>query len=259
MKPYGPTLLPIDAPPLAFKQPGGVGAVIRPGSRGLGGEDTLFIDLQKGIFAVADGAARAEGASQRFLDGFACMATRFRGIDRAQTRTSGEIPKLLERFKTATESILADIPYGDSTTFTGLLLPRCDTGHVGLLFHCGDSLLFRHTPETGLRQVSQTNFWMVGRSKKLYQAEAFPAPPGSVFLLATDGISDLQFSGPAGMEECVTRSIRENPVEAVPGDLLGRYDISPWPVDDLALIAVRPEGIGPSREQVFLGGLPFRA
>lgn len=182
------------------------------------------------------------------------MAAGFRAIDWAQTRRSSEIPEVLHRFRTSTESILADIPYGDASTFTGLLVLKCNTGPVGLLYHCGDSLLLQYTRESGLRQVSQTNFWMVGRSKRLYQAEAFPAPPGSVFILATDGFSDLQFSGPAGMEGCVARSVRENPVEAVPGDLLVRYDVSPWPVDDLALITVRPEGLGPSRERVFLGG-----
>ncbi len=241
-------------PPTSFKQPGGVGAEIRPGRGGPKGEDVIFMDLRKGLFAVADGAGRARGSSQRFLARFARVAARFRGIDWANLHRSSEIPVILDRFKTATESILAETPYGDASTFTGLLLLQCDTGPAGILYQCGDSLLLQYTQETGLRQISKTNFWMVGRSKKLYQAGAFPVPPGSVFILATDGISDLRFSEPARMEGCLARSIRENPVESVPGDLLARYDVSTLPVDDLALIAVRPEGLGASREQVFLGG-----
>ena len=237
-----------------FKLAGGVGATVRPGRAGPNGEDAIFMDLRKGLFAVADGTGRARGASQRFLSRFARMAAGFRGIDWAQTHTSDEIPEALRRFKGATESILAETPYGESSTFTGLLLLQCDKGPVAILCHCGDSLLFRFTPETGIQQVSRTNFWMVGRSKKLYQAEAFPVPPGSIFLLATDGISDLRFTGFGGMKNCLALSIRANPVEAVPGDLLKRYDTSPWPVDDLALITVRPEGLGASQERILLGG-----
>lgn len=240
--------------PPSFNQLSGVGAAVRPGRGGPKGEDVIYMDLRKGLFAVADGAGRARGASQRLLSELARMAEGFRGIDWADKRRVSEIPEVLQRFRTAIESILADIPYGDTSTFTALLVLRCDTGPVGLLCHCGDSLLFHFAPETGLRQVSQTNFWMVGRSKKLYQAEAFSAPAGSVFILATDGISDLQFSRFQGMEGCLVRSIRENPVEDVPGDLLARYDVSSWPVDDLALITIRPEGLGASQERIFLGG-----
>ena len=238
--------------PFSFEQPGGVGAKMRPGRGGPSGEDVIFMDLRKGLFAVADGAGRASGASHRFMAKFARMVLGFRGIDWVQTRRSSEMLEVFEQFKTSTESILADISYGEASTFTALLVLRCDTGSVGLLCHCGDSLLFQFDPETGLRQVSQTNFWMVGRSKRLYQTEGFPAPAGSIFVLATDGISDLRFSEPARMKGCLARSIQENPVEAVPGDLLARYDVSTSPVDDLALIVVRPEGLGPSQEQVFI-------
>ena len=159
--------------PPSFNQLSGVGAAVRPGRGGPKGEDVIYMDLRKGLFAVADGAGRARGASQRLLSELARMAEGFRGIDWADKRRVSEIPEVLQRFRTAIESILADIPYGDTSTFTALLVLRCDTGPVGLLCHCGDSLLFHFAPETGLRQVSQTNFWMVGRSKKLYQAEAF--------------------------------------------------------------------------------------
>jgi len=66
--------------PFSFEQIGGVGAKIRPGRGGPSGEDVIFMDLRKGLFAVADGAGRASGASHRFMAKFARMVLGFRGI-----------------------------------------------------------------------------------------------------------------------------------------------------------------------------------
>lgn len=225
---------------------------MRLGRGGPCGEDVIFIDLHKGLFAVADGAERAGGASQRLMAGFGCMAETFTGMDWEVAHRSGDIPGMVEQFRKTTESLLADIPYGDAATFTALQVLPCDKGTVGVLCHCGDSLLFRFDPPNWFRQISRTNFWMAGRSKKVYQAEAFPAPAGSVFLLATDGIWDLRFSGSSGMEACLIPLIHETPVEEIPGSLLMRYDISDQPVDDVALIAVKPQGLRPSIEQIVI-------
>ncbi len=225
---------------------------MRLGRGGPQGEDAIFMDLQQGLFAVADGSERASGASQRLTNRLARMAADFRGVGRALTRGSGDVTRVVERFKGAVESVLAAVPYGDATTLTALMVVRCPKETMGILCHSGDSLLYHYNPESGLRQISQTNFWMAGRSKKVYQAEAFPSPAGSVFLLATDGIWDLRFPGPSGMEGCLAESIQETPVAGVPGDLLARYDSGSGTVDDVALIAVRPEGLRRSREQIFV-------
>lgn len=148
--------------------------------------------------------------------------------------------------------MLAQIPYGDATTFTALKVLRCDTGNRGILCHCGDSLMFMFDPQWGLRQITQTNFWLAGRSKKVYQADAFPVPSGAIFLLSTDGISDLRFAGSVGMQACLVHSIKNRSVDKVPEDLLSQYDQSRQPVDDIALIALSPEHLRPSEEQVFI-------
>jgi len=251
-KPSSRNGLTIDHTGLSFEQPGGIAAKMRLGRYGPYGEDAIFVDLQKGVFAVADGTGRASGASLRFIARFACAASSLRDLNWAKTLEIGETPAVLARFKAETESILADTAYGETSTFTALLLLRTDRGTMGLLCHSGDSLAFQFVPGSGLRQLTQTNFWMVGRSKKLYQVESIPAPAGSVFLLATDGISDLRFPCSCGMSDCLARSIREVPVEAVPSDLLARYDLSTEPVDDVALVAVRPDGFRPSEEQIFV-------
>jgi len=201
---------------------------------------------------VADGADRSKGASHRFMKRFAGMVENFAGIGGGTTYLAGEIPILLERFRTHTETLMAQSPYTDASTLTALLLVPVTEGFEGLLFHCGDSLLLRFTPETAMEQVSESNFWLLGRSKKLYQVERVSVPWGSVFVLTTDGISDLKFPGTFGMEGCLAQCILEHPVEAVPRKFIGDYDRSPSPVDDLAMVAVRPEEFGSCTERVFL-------
>lgn len=234
-----------------FEEAGLAGAVVRPGS-GSRCEDAVFMDLKRGVFAVADGAGRSMGASRRLMSRFGELLVRFEGMDWGLSLPAGNSGDHLHRFRDALEQMLADIPYGDAGTLTALKLLRCEERTTGLLCHCGDSLLFCLDPQSGLRQVSQTNFWMAGRSKKVYQAEAFPVPQGAVLLLATDGISDLCFSGPSGMAACLTETLGASPVEKIPGELLARYDHSLQPVDDVALVAVRPEGVSNSLSQVFV-------
>jgi len=240
------------SPLFQFQEALGVGAVMRPGRGGPQGEDAIFMDLQNGIFAVADGAGRASGASRRLTVRFAQSVAAVVGMGWPLTHAENEVPKILGRFRKTVESLLADIPYGDATTFTSLKLHRCDTGIMGVFCHCGDSLMFQFDPVSGVRQITQTNFWLAGRTRKVYQAEAVSAPPGTVFLLSTDGIGDLLFPRPPGMPACLVQSIQNTPADRIPGYLLTRYDQSRQPVDDIAMIAVSPEHLDPSDERIFI-------
>jgi len=226
--------------------------VMRPGRGGPHGEDAVFMDLQKGSFAVADGAGRASGASRRLMVRFAQSMGTLAGMDGALTQSQSDLPRTLGRFRKTVESLLADIPYGDATTFTALKLLRCDTGIMGVFCQCGDSLMFQFDPVSGLQQMTRTNFWLAGRTKEVYQAEAFWAPPGAIYLLATDGLSDLRFPRSRGMPTCLIHAILNTPVDQVPKVLLTQYDHSRQPVDDIALIGLSPEHLDPSEEQVFI-------
>ncbi len=239
-------------PVLKFRGPEGIGSVMRPGRVGGPCEDAIFMDLQKGIFAVADGAGRAAGASGRLMRRFDHAATRLTGMDWAVRHPESRVPHLLGSFKGAVESMLADIPYGDAATFTVLKMLHCDVGIWGMLCHCGDSMIFRFESPGALRRITESNFWLAGRSRKVYQAEAFFVPPGTVFVLTTDGIGDLCFPEPPGLYGCLTRSIRSNTVDRVPEDLLARYGRSRQTVDDIAMIAVNPEHLKPSRARIHM-------
>ncbi len=239
-------------PLLQFHHVGGAGAVMRQGRGGPHGEDAVFMDFRKAVFAVADGAGRASGASRRLMARFGDTVANFKDMDWAIVHADSDLPSILARFRKSIESMLAEIPYGDATTFTAIKLLQCDTEIMGILCHCGDSLVFQFDAKTGLRQITKTNFWLAGRTQKVYQASSFSAPPGTVFLLATDGISDLRFPGPFGMPTCLIHSIQNTHVDQVPENLLIQYDQSRQPVDDIALIAVRPEQLELSEEQVFI-------
>lgn len=236
-----------------FEVPGAAGGLVRHGKGGPWGGDALLMDTKRRLFAVADSPPRAGNASYGFLHAFRRMAARSRAFQPEDLQSTDDMEDLLFRVRRETEVLMESIPCEEASTFTGLLLAETKGRHAGLLLHAGDSLLFQFTPGSGVRQISRTNFWMVGRSRCLFQAEVFPSPPGSLFLLATDGLFDLAFPNPWGMEGCLARTLEETPVEKVPEVLLERYDPQTPTMDDLALVAIRPEGLGGAREDVFVG------
>jgi len=251
-----------DKETMIIRYAGVMGARVRPGTAGIGAPgpvtsgDCVLVDFRKCLFAVADSPDRQPGASRSFLVKFGRLIEGLDDIDPLKTYTFSAFKEIKRLLDEETKAILATIPYGDSCTFTGILVAKTDNGLKGIVLHTGDSLLFQYAPGKKLAQISKTNFWMVGRSSVLYQVDMIDIEEGATFILATDGISDLMFPKDPGRDECLARLINTVKVEDIPGKLLDKYDTSRRPVDDLAIVTLKPQSFSPSNYSDIIGGMP---
>ncbi|MBU2549894.1 MAG: serine/threonine-protein phosphatase [Proteobacteria bacterium] len=242
----------------SLRIPGLAGVRLRAGSfgphnhSGLG--DCVLIDLGKNFFAVSDSSDRDSTTSRKLLSEFATMLAGFSGFGPRRTYSSEALERLKRRFVRAGEKALETIPYFESCTLTAVLITRTHDGLRALLLHSGDSFLLMCGPDGRARQLTQNNFWMIGRAKQFYQIDLLELPAGASLLLATDGFSDLVF--PEGRDrraaaaDLVGRLAPEQAADA----LVDRFDRKGERVDDLGLCVIRPEALKAGRARILIGG-----
>jgi serine/threonine protein phosphatase PrpC len=243
----------------SIRCPGLASARVRRGTmaddkrNGLG--DCVIMDFKNGFFAIADSSDRDTTASRKFLMRYTVMLEDIAGAlleDVASREKLIEIRELLEK---KSEDILMAIPYTSSCTFTGIFLPRNYSGGSGILLHTGDSMLYTYCNRSDeLRRITENNFWMVGRTKQLFQIEEMGIEPDTVILIASDGFTDLNFSGYIERDTCIVDLIKDNAIEEVADILFERGYANKAPVDDLGLIALRPDSIYYTDKRVVMGG-----
>lgn len=239
------------------------GGRIRPGTvssrdrAGMG--DCILMDLRKGFFAVSDSPSRFPTGSRRFLRKLV------RGLD-ALPSPCPDTTLTLEAFYRfgrsvigTSEQVLQTIPYTESCTFTGLLVAKTETGNRGILLHSGDSVLYEVDRETSVsKSRTRSNFLMVGKSKRFSQVEEFDIPSGALFILATDGVSDLRSPGFPDRNESLADFAERYPVEEVPDRLIDAIDTQRTTTDDLVIVALDPNRLRWAEATILLGGTDER-
>jgi len=229
----------------SLRCPGFLGARLQPGligtslSAGVG--DCLLLDFSRGFFAVADGSERNPSTSREFMKMFSTMLTRIISPSGQRVYGQKEVNTLKRQLVAESDHLLQTLSFGDSCTFTGLLLLRIKGAMTGLLFHTGDSLLFSCNVQTGeSRQWSKNNFWMVGRTPHFFQVEDLPIMPQTRLLLATDGLTNIPFPPSQSREETIRKLFETSSPEEIPDRLLETNETLSSCWDDTAIIALDP-------------------
>lgn len=172
---------------------------------------------------------------------FATMLTRVISPSGKEVYGEKEVKILKRQLIAESDHLLQALSFGDSCTFTGILLLRTKGAMTGLLFHTGDSLLFSCNVQTGeSRQRSKNNFWMVGRTPHFFQVEDLPIQSHTRLLLATDGLVNIPFPPSLNREETLLRLFETSGPEEIPDRLLDRNETLPGGWDDTAIIALDP-------------------
>lgn len=239
------------------------GARIRPGTvssrdrSGMG--DCILMDLRKGFFAVSDSSNRFPTASRRFLRKLV------QGLEGLPSPDPNEelSPEAFERFSRnvieISEAALKTIPYTESCTFTGILVATTEVGVKGVLFHTGDSRLYEvNRKKRSSRNMTPSNFLMVGKSKHFYQVEEIGIEPETMFILATDGVIDLSSEDRVERHESLVDFACTYPVEELPDRLVEAIDRQQATTDDLVIVAVDPGQLRSSNTTILLGGTEER-
>jgi len=239
------------------------GACIRTGTissrdqSGMG--DCVLMDFRKGFFAVSDSSNRFPTASRRFLRKLATGLEALPSPDPGKIFSLGEFDRLSRSVIDTSEEVLQTIPYTESCTFTGVLVVRTEAGQKGLLVHTGDSRLYEVNPKTRVsRNMTNINFWMVGKSKRFYQVEEIEILPEAMFILATDGVIDLSSQGRVERHESLADFANRYPVEEIPDRLVEEIDLHQATTDDLVILALDPEQLCSSETTILLGGTDER-
>ncbi len=220
---------------------------------GLG--DCVILDFKNGFFATADSSDRDTTASRKFLMKFTTMLEDITGALSEDIASQEKLIEIRELLEERSEDILRAIPYTASCTFTGIFLPKNYSGKSGILLHTGDSMLYTYRRRSDeLKRITESNFWMVGRTKRLFQVEEMGIDPDTVILITSDGFSDLNFSASIERDRFIGELMRGSAVEEVADRLIeAGYDPAA-PVDDLGLIALKPDCIRYAERKMIMGG-----
>ena len=239
------------------------GARIRPGTissrdqSGMG--DCVLMDFRKGFFAVSDSSNRFPTASRRFLRKLATGLEALPSPDPGKVFSLGEFDRLSRSVIDISEEVLQTIPFTESCTFTGVLVARTEPGQKGILFHTGDSRLYEVDRKTRVsRNMTNNNFWMVGKSKRFYQVEEIEIQPEAMFILATDGVIDLSSQDRVERHESLADFANRYPVEEIPDRLVEEIDRHQATTDDLVILALDPGRLRSSETTILLGGTDER-
>jgi len=243
----------------SVRWPGIAGGRIRSGTisardqAGMG--DCILMDFRKGFFAVSDSSSRCPPASRNFLLKFAEGLEDLSSFDAARTISREAFDRIGRSILERSECLLQTIPYTESCTFTGILVVTSEARKKAILFHTGDSLLFEVNPVTSeAKEITTSNFWMVGRSKRFFQVEEIEIRPEAVFILATDGVRDLHNSDRGDRSESLVRFARQVPVEEIPDRVVESIDRRQVPTDDIVVVSLHPDRLRFFDARILLGG-----
>jgi hypothetical protein len=225
------------------------------GDRRAGLGDCVILDFKNGFFATADSSDRDTTASRKFLMKFTTMLEDITGALSGDVASRKKLTGIRELLEERSGDVLRTIPYTASCTFTGIILPKNYSGRSGILLHTGDSMLYAYRSSSDeLRLITENNFWMVGRTKQLFQVEEMEIEPDTVILIASYGFFDLNFSASIERDRFIGELVKGSAVEEV-ADRLVEAGYNPRaPVDDLSLIALKPNRICYADRKIIMGG-----
>lgn len=234
--------------------PGFLGARLEGRCNQLSGVgDGILLDFTNSFFAVADGSDRNTSASREFMINFSRMLTNTGIQFTGRIFERVEISDIRKRITEESGHLLASLPFGAGSTFTGVLILESFNGMAGIVMHTGDSYLICCDLKTRIaRQYTENNFWMVGRSGRFFQIDEIPIDESTILVLATDGFDGIKLPPGCSREEFVMNMVETYNPDAIPDRLFPTLCSAEW--DDVALITFYPEMRGVSHGAYIIGG-----
>ncbi len=222
-----------------------------------GSGDCVLLDFKNMFFALADSSGRSPNFSRDLLwhaseavekaalysENTACGST---GRERVRRGIEAVFEGVLEKF------------YGSgSSTLSGLLLSGGAESDEAILVHTGDSSIILLDQSDGkARPLSKSNFWLAGKTLKMFQVETVRLPRGCRVLMASDGLMELLDRQANGrgcfLESLASEECDDSIVNALYTDALKRPGY-----DDAGLLLLKPGSVEAYPKKLIMGGRIF--
>lgn len=225
----------------------------------LGIGDSFLINLKRKFFAIADSPAWNPSASREFLIKFDKNIEQLFSENTTLQSNLHNIEELKNIIVNSTNQLIKTIKFQSSTTFTCLFIIPGKGKIKGLMFHCGDSCIYKvDLHQKKISQISSTNMNFVGRSKTLSQVELIQVKEDTRFILCTDGLQAfVRSSGQNNLGNILLDSFMQTDVDLIPDFLIDQYGKDNNLFDDVGIIALDPNKLDGSRDIFICGGETF--
>ena len=239
----------------SFSWPGIAGGHIEGGRDGRPNGDRILLDFAHRFFAVSDSSDRNPASSRKCLLSFAAAIGDRQSSHPEEEFSDSEPEALRHEFIRLSNAVLAGLKENAACTFTGIHIIHTASGPKGLLMHTGDSALYRCSPDSKrIRKLTHGNFWMVGKTNRLFQVDWIDLCPDDFLLLTTDGIFDLDRQAALYGNHGSDRVVYRHPVEAVPRELILAETARCGLKDDAAAMSLQPLRLQISDRKILIEG-----
>ena len=202
--------------------------------------DSILINLNKRVFAIADSPDWNEAASKSFLKAFNEWLQ-----DNKYNQHASMCNETLDNYETKlVENInylISNVDYFSPTTFSCLIIiPNKENKLKGLILHCGDSCIFKIDLRRKLISLmSRTNFSMIGRTKKISQVDYVDIDEDTRFMLCSDGIHALNRKNKK-LEQMILDCFEMHAIDSIPDILINGHKGYSQYNDDVSIVVLNP-------------------
>ena len=250
----------IDFSQRIFKWRGIAGAWVKPGSSSCKSSvsigDCVLLNFETGFFAISDSSDRDPGSSRRFLTRFDQMIYDSSGFSMEKRINTHDLQIVKDKLALESDIILDSVMGLSSCTFTGLVLLNSDKGLMGLVLHTGDSDLYEYDPSSHqFYELTRKNFWMVGKTKKLFQIDTIEIMTPKILILATDGVGLAPTMKKSELRTELAKIVHCSDVEDVPKEIINKTRPINGFEDDAAVIALATKNLEYGNRKIIIGGV----
>lgn len=218
--------------------------------------DRVLLDFANRFFALSDSSDRDPESSKRCLLSFAGIMAAWTGHPRpANGGSPADLENLRREVAAQAEALLGRMKGTAACTFTGIRILDTPGGRKGLLLHTGDSALYRCNPRhKRMAPLTRSNFWLVGRTDRLFQLDWIDLGPEPFLLLTTDGIPDPTRSLGQADREAIAAILFGAPIDEVAHRMIDAAQTGNGLRDDAAVLAIAPQRLPTSGHRILLEG-----
>lgn len=244
--------------PRIFKWKGIAGACVRPGSS-LGRPapigDSLIMNFETGFFAVCDGSDRNPYASWQFLLCFEKMVATNAPLKFHEPVKMNHLNLLKDTFVHESNRLLDTALGACSCAITGICLAHTEAGPAGIIFHTGDSSLYEFDSSISrVRELTQRNFWMVGKTRKLFQISVAEISFSNCLILSTDGVPLFIHLQQPEIHSQLSRILCGETISDAPENIMNMMRPVDGFEDDAAVICLSISGMRAAKKRIIMGG-----